>query len=150
MLISSRIKFFLYLFLIWFLVNLSSLIFRPVLPIDETRYLSVAWEMFVSREFIVPHLNGIAYHHKPPLLFWFINLIWLIFGDNEFLTRLVGPFFSFLSLIMTYLISNKLWKSNNFIFNYSPILLSCTLIWIFTSSLTMFDTMLTFFTLLAV
>ncbi|VAW74626.1 Polymyxin resistance protein ArnT, undecaprenyl phosphate-alpha-L-Ara4N transferase; Melittin resistance protein PqaB, partial [hydrothermal vent metagenome] len=43
---------------------------RPLLPVDETRYLSVAWEMWSRGDFLVPYLNGEAYSHKPPLLFW--------------------------------------------------------------------------------
>ena len=33
----------------------------PPLPIDETRYLAVAWEMRSTGEFLVPHLNGALY-----------------------------------------------------------------------------------------
>jgi hypothetical protein len=48
-------------------------LFLPVLPIDETRYLAVAWEMRLHGDFLVPHLNGAPYSDKPPLLFWLIN-----------------------------------------------------------------------------
>ena len=34
---------------------------RPILPIDETRYVSVAWEMWARGDFLVPHLNGSPY-----------------------------------------------------------------------------------------
>jgi len=47
--------------------------FLQPLPIDETRYLAVAWEMRQTGEFLVPHLNGALYSQKPPLLFWLIN-----------------------------------------------------------------------------
>ena len=33
----------------------------PPMPIDETRYLAVAWEMRHSGNFMVPHLNGELY-----------------------------------------------------------------------------------------
>jgi len=56
---------------------------RPVLPPDETRYLTVAWEMLVNRDFIVPTFNFAAYHHKPPLLFWLIDLSWGGFGVSR-------------------------------------------------------------------
>ena len=44
------------------------------MPVDETRYLAVAWDMWREGNFLVPHLNGEPYSHKPPLLFWLIHL----------------------------------------------------------------------------
>ena len=49
---------------------------RPLLPVDETRYLSVAWEMWQRGDFLVPHLDGVPYSHKPPLLFWLVHGLW--------------------------------------------------------------------------
>lgn len=49
-------------------------LFAPYIPVDETRYLSVAWEMRLNHSFVVPLLNGLPYSNKPPLLFWLINL----------------------------------------------------------------------------
>ena len=49
---------------------------RPALPIDETRYLTVAWEMWRDGTWLVPHLNGAIYGDKPPLLFW-LNRLYL-------------------------------------------------------------------------
>lgn len=56
-------------------------------PIDETRYLAVAWEMHRTGDFLVPHLNGATYAHKPPLLFWLINLGWLVTGVQAWTAR---------------------------------------------------------------
>ncbi|MCK4939669.1 MAG: hypothetical protein KAR80_05190, partial [Rhodospirillaceae bacterium] len=64
--------------LLWLVLVVGAIIMRPVLPIDETRYLSVAWEMHTSGSYLVPHLNGELYSHKPPLLFWLINAGWAI------------------------------------------------------------------------
>jgi len=61
----------------------TSLLCRPLFPVDETRYLTVAWEMFSNHNWILPTLNGIPYHHKPPVLFWLINLMWGIFGVSQ-------------------------------------------------------------------
>lgn len=58
-------------------------LFRPILPIDETRYMSVAWEMFVQKHYAVLSLNFHPYHHKPPMLFWLINGMWGIFGVSR-------------------------------------------------------------------
>jgi 4-amino-4-deoxy-L-arabinose transferase-like glycosyltransferase len=60
-----------------------SIFFRTPTPIDETRYLTVAWEMWLRQDFLVPYLNGATYSHKPPLLFWLINLSWGMFGVSE-------------------------------------------------------------------
>jgi 4-amino-4-deoxy-L-arabinose transferase-like glycosyltransferase len=49
---------------------------RPLFPLDETRYVSVAWEMWLRGEFLTPSLNGVFYEHKPPLLFWLLQAGW--------------------------------------------------------------------------
>ncbi len=69
-------------------------------PIDETRYLAVAWEMRQTGEFLVPHLNGATYAHKPPMLFWLINAGWLVTGVHAWTGRAVTLACSLLSLIL--------------------------------------------------
>ena len=61
-------------------VLLASILGRPDIPIDETRYVSVAWEMWSGGDWLVMHRNGEPYHHKPPLLFWLIGLGWGVLG----------------------------------------------------------------------
>lgn len=81
---------------------------RPVLPVDETRYLSVAWEMQRDGSFVVPHLNGEIYSHKPPLLFWLINLVWSVIGVSEIAARLVAPAFGVLGVALTWRLGGRL------------------------------------------
>ena len=57
----------------WLICLVSAIVLRPPLPVDETRYLAVAWEMWLRDDFLVPYLNGEAYHHKRPLLFWLMR-----------------------------------------------------------------------------
>ena len=52
---------------VWLVILLTALLTRPLLPVDETRYASVAWEMWSRGDFLVPYLNGEPYSHKPPL-----------------------------------------------------------------------------------
>lgn len=73
---------------IWLLLIVPVALFLPALPIDETRYLGVAWEMRAHGDFLVPHLNGAAYSDKPPLLFWLINIAWTFLGLNVWSVRL--------------------------------------------------------------
>lgn len=66
------------------ILYLTAASFRPLLPIDETRYMTVAWEMLLHHGWLQPlTLNFEPYHHKPPLLFWLINLSWSIFGVSR-------------------------------------------------------------------
>ncbi|HBT43825.1 MAG TPA: glycosyltransferase, partial [Rhodospirillaceae bacterium] len=46
---------------LWGLLIAVTLTARPLLPVDETRYLAVAWEMWQRGDFLVPYLNGEPY-----------------------------------------------------------------------------------------
>jgi len=81
------------------------------LPIDETRYLAVAWEMRTGGDFLVPHLNGAAYPHKPPLLFWLINLGWLVTGVQAWTARAMTLLCSLASLVLMYRLAWRLTAS---------------------------------------
>lgn len=50
-----------------FLPGLGS---RDLWSPDEPRYAEVTREMRLSGDYLVPHLNGEIYSHKPPLQFW--------------------------------------------------------------------------------
>ncbi len=73
------------------IVFLTVIIFRPLLPVDETRYMTVAWEMYLRQGWFDPMtLNFEPYHHKPPFLLWMINLSWSIFGVSRW-AALIPP-----------------------------------------------------------
>lgn len=70
----------------WLAVFAAVMIFRPLMPMHETRYFTVAWEMLVQHHWLLPTLNFEAYAQKPPMLFWMIRAGWEIFGVG-----LLGP-----------------------------------------------------------
>ncbi|GDY14199.1 hypothetical protein LBMAG53_30770 [Planctomycetota bacterium] len=86
---------------------------RPVLPVDELRYLAVAWEMHLSGNWLVPTLDGQPYSHKPPLLFWLINLGWLVLGPVEWWARAVAPLAGMACLVLTAAIGRRLWPTSD-------------------------------------
>src|SRR5579862_905173 len=43
---------------------------RPLSTPDEARYSEIPREMLVLHDFVTPHLNGIKYFEKPPLIYW--------------------------------------------------------------------------------
>ena len=133
---------------LWLFLVLTALFCRPLMPIDETRYVSVAWEMWQSGHFLVPHLGGIPYSHKPPLLFYLIHLGWILFGVNEWSARLTGPFFGLLNLFLTAHLAQQLWPSERRISRIVPFVLLAMPLWTIMATLTMFDLLLTFFVLL--
>ena len=127
----------------------SALFLRPILPIDETRYMSVAWEMWLRADYLVPHLNGTAYSHKPPLLFWLINAGWAIFGVNDFWPRIIAPLFGLGCLAMTSLLGRRLYPKSSAYF-LAPLLLVGCYYWGLYTTLTMFDLILAFWSLVGI
>jgi 4-amino-4-deoxy-L-arabinose transferase-like glycosyltransferase len=125
-----------------------AIVTRPLTPIDETRYVSVAWEMWLKNEYLVLFKNGEPYSHKPPLLFWIYNLGWAVTGVNEWWPRLVSPLFSFGSLLLTLSIGRRLWPGDRDTGRNAAWILASSLLWMLFSTSGMFDVMLAFFALL--
>jgi 4-amino-4-deoxy-L-arabinose transferase-like glycosyltransferase len=80
----------------------------PALPVDETRYLTVAWEMRASGHWMLPTLNFAPYSHKPPLLFWLINASWSLFGVSVWPARMVGAAAMGVTLLLTHRLDRRL------------------------------------------
>ncbi|WP_460457493.1 ArnT family glycosyltransferase [Arenimonas alkanexedens] len=121
------------------LLALVSLLARPLMPVDETRYLTVAWEMWDRGQFLVPLLNGESYDHKPPALFWLIHLGWLAFGVNEVWPRLIGPLSTLLSLWLMLRLGDRLWPDRAGVGRLASLMfLSCWFIAFYQTAL-MFD-----------
>ena len=135
-------------FVLWLLLS-ATVFFRHPVPIDETRYLSVAWEMWLRGDFLVPYLNGATYSHKPPLLFWLFQLGWGVFGINEWWPRWVGPLCALCNLILIRQLASKLWSTQTQAALLAPWILVATLLWAVFASATMFDVLLTCCVLLA-
>lgn len=134
--------------LILVLLMLTAFLARPLTPIDETRYVSVAWEMWLKDEYLVLFKNGEPYSHKPPLLFWLYNLGWAVFGVNEWWPRLVSPLFSLGGLLLTLSIARRLWPNALEAHRNALWILGASLLWMVFSTSAMFDVMLAFFVLL--
>jgi len=130
------------------LLVVTELVSRPLLPIDETRYMSVAWEAHVSGDHLVSHLNTKTYAHKPPLLFWLINAVWYVTGLNEYAARLVSPTAGIACLLLTALMARKLWPEAISFQRCAPMMLLSMTVWIVFCPVTMFDMLLTCFTLI--
>jgi len=135
--------------LLWAALVLSAVFLRPLLPMDETRYFSVAWEMWIRQDWLVPHLNGEAYSHKPPLLFWSMLIGWKVFGVVDWWPRLMAPTFGLGCLFLTSRLGRRLWPESNAQI-VAPLLLLGSLYWATYTTLTMFDLLVCLWTLVGI
>lgn len=135
--------------LFWLLAVAAAMAARPLMPIDETRYITVAWEMHLADHWLVPLLNGEPYHHKPPLLFWLIRISWIIFGVNDLTPRLIAPAFGLGALLLTGSLARLLWPgaAGQRIGALAPVILVSGAWWLLFTTLTMFDLIVAFFAL---
>jgi len=134
--------------LLWLAVTVAALFSRTLWPVDETRYVSVAWEMWLRGDFLVPHLNGATYSHKPPLLFWLIQLGWAVFGVNDWWPRLVPALFGLADLFLCAHLARRLWPGDRDIGALAALLLFGGALWLAFTGLLMFDLLIVFCVLL--
>jgi len=125
--------------LVWAVLLAVALTTRPLWPIDETRYVAAAWEMWTRGDFLVPHLNGATYAHKPPLMFWAIQVGWSVVGLNDWWPRLVSPLAGLAALFAARSLARTLWPDDTKIAGLVPWLLLGGLFWSLFATVTMFD-----------
>ncbi len=123
-------------------VCVLGVLMRPLLPIDETRYVAVAWEMWLSGDYLVPTKNFALYTHKPPLLFWTINMVWAVTGVSEIAARLVGPAYALATVVLTGALARRLWPQDAGIGGRAMLALAGLIPFAIYGSSTMFDAML--------
>jgi 4-amino-4-deoxy-L-arabinose transferase-like glycosyltransferase len=132
------------------LLFLAAVLFRPLLPIDETRYMTVAWEMWLNKGWLSPlTLNFEPYHHKPPLLFWLINLSWSIFGVSRWAGLIPVCVSSLLVVFLTVKLAQKILPPEKFNAQRLAFLITGSVPFLIYSTLIMFDLTLTVFVLAA-
>lgn len=80
-----------------------------LMDVDETRYVSMARDMFNSKDFLTLYLNGEYFFEKPPLYFWSECLSFSLFGKvTEFTARFPVAIYGTLSTFLLYFVGSKL------------------------------------------
>ncbi len=92
------------------LVRFGCLALYPLTDTTEARYGSIALQMTVTGDWIVPHISpGEPFLGKPPLSFWMSAIGIELFGVNAFAARF-GPFLAAaLTVALTILLGTRLW-----------------------------------------
>lgn len=85
---------------------------RPLANPDEGRYAEIPREMLASGDWVTPHLDGIPYFEKPPLVYWLGALVQRFFGEGEWSVRLVPAVFALAGVLLTYAAARKLHGRN--------------------------------------
>jgi len=120
-----------------------ALLARPLIPLEETRAVGVAWEMWLRNDFLVPYMNGAPYSHKPPLLFWLIHLGWSLFGVSDWWPKIVGPLVTFVATVLTWRLAGEMRPDDHRFRTLTAWLMAGSLGWIFYGQMLMYDALLT-------
>lgn len=76
---------------------------------DEPRYAAIARGMLISGDYITPHLFGVPWFEKPPLMYWIAAAGFKIFGFNEFGARFASALGAMICVFFVYWCGRKLW-----------------------------------------
>jgi 4-amino-4-deoxy-L-arabinose transferase-like glycosyltransferase len=91
------------------LLWLATLTARPLFNPDEGRYAEIPREMQSGGDWVIPHLNGLAYIEKPPLQFWATALSIRLLGPSEFAARLYCALTALGTILVVWLAARRLW-----------------------------------------
>jgi 4-amino-4-deoxy-L-arabinose transferase-like glycosyltransferase len=134
----------------WALMTLAALAWRPLTPIDETRYAAVAWQMWLSGDPISLTLNGAPYADKPPLLFWLTTLGWRVVGPVAWWPQLLSALFALGTLALMVRLAQRLAPDRDDVAWTCALLMAASFYWMAFTGAFMFDSALSFFVVLAV
>jgi len=96
--------------IVLFFVNIG---IYALMDVDETRYVSMAREMFESKDFLTLYLDKEFFFEKPPLYFWGECLSFALFGKiNEMTARFPVALYGMLSTFLVYFVGRKIVSRN--------------------------------------
>lgn len=93
---------------------LSALLFIPFIgnvhlfDWDEINFAECSREMIETGDYLRVHIDYEPFWEKPPLFFWFQAASMHIFGINEFAARLPNAIAGVVTLVLLYLIGNRI------------------------------------------
>jgi 4-amino-4-deoxy-L-arabinose transferase-like glycosyltransferase len=126
----------------WLVLAGVSIFLHGPLPLYSTRTLAVAWEMYDGAHWLLPWLNGAAYSHKAPLLYWLIHAGWLAGGVSDTWPRVLQVLIGALALALTALLAQRLFPRRVAPVRFAPWLLAGTAFFFLYALQLMFDVLL--------
>lgn len=113
--------------------------------VDETRYVSMSRDMYLSKDFLTLYLNGQYFFEKPPLYFWQECLSFALWGGkiNEWTARFPVALLGFLFSMIVYLTCRKRTARRFGVF--TSIIMATSLEFIILAKYAILDIVLTFY-----
>jgi len=105
---NRRIPEWLVLVALCLLVNLAGLGRTHFWDDDETYFATVAREMHLRQDWVVPWFNGELFSHKPPMMFWLMAGSFRLLGVNEFAARLPAAVFGLGTVLLVWRLGGRL------------------------------------------
>lgn len=99
----------------------------PLANPDEGRYAEIPREMLAKGDFVTPHLNGVKYFEKPPLLYWLGAASLAAFGPSEYALRAWPALFALGGVLATYAAARRFYGRDAGW--WSAIVLGTSLLW---------------------
>ena len=79
--------------------------------LDEALYTSIAREMSVRGDWVVPTFNAGVFYDKPPLMFWLMMGSFRFLGESEFSARLPAAILAIGTALATYHLARRLFSA---------------------------------------
>ncbi len=80
----------------------------PLWDNNEGLYATIAQEMLHTHQWIIPHVNGLPYIEKPPLLYWLTALSFNFFGENAWSARFIPALSAYsIAVLIKYILDKQ-------------------------------------------
>ena len=104
---EKKIKI-LFLLILPFFLYVVMISFMPLLEPDESRYSDIPSLMNQTGDYVTPRLHHVIYLEKPPLAYWATALIFKLFGESDFSSRLFVAICAWGCILLTYWMGRRL------------------------------------------
>jgi 4-amino-4-deoxy-L-arabinose transferase-like glycosyltransferase len=117
------------------LIVAASMASRGLWPPDETRFVSMAWEMWVRQDWMHPVLNGEAQPTQAPLVLWGVLAGWKLFGINDWWPRILPALCGLAAMFASQRLARRFWPEETNVIRYVPLILIGSGLWAFALTL---------------
>ena len=99
------------LLVLFFFIFFHNIGTYALMDVDESRYVSMAKDMFNTKDYLTLYLNREFFFEKPPLYFWGECLSFALFGKiSEYTARFPVALYGTMCAFLTYFVGKKIYS----------------------------------------